>query len=152
MFTRVRLDVERVATLTNPLFGNLTVDTTKPWVGNVNSSDGTFEVVQTNSSVLPLRFLEGNFFDIFIHGEVSADNDRTVIDVRFKLGWFYVLTFVLVYVFPIMLTIQFISQGDLDSIKGLTFWFLVFDVIPTLLLVVQLNRIEIKVADLLGAE
>jgi hypothetical protein len=144
--------VERVAALANPLFGNLTVDTNKPWVGKINSSDGTFDVLQTNSTVLPVRFLEGNFFDIFIHGEVSVDEDKTVIDVRFKLGWFYVLTFLLVYVFPIMLTIQFIIQGDWDSIKGLTFWFLVFDIIPTLLLVVQLNRAENKVADLLGAK
>lgn len=152
VFTRVRLSVERVATIANPLFGNLTVDTNKPWVGKINSSEGTFEIFQTNSSVLPWRFLEGNFFDIFIHGEVSVDDDKTVIDVKFRLGWFYALTFLLVYVFPIMLTIQFISQGDWDSIKGLTFWFLVFDVTPTLLLVVQLNRIENKVADLLGAE
>jgi hypothetical protein len=152
VFTRVRLDVERVASLTNPLLGNLTVDTNKPWVGKINSSNGTFEVVQTNSSVLPLRFFKGNFFDIFIHGEVSVDDDKTVIDVKFKLGWFYALIFLLVYVFPIMLTIQFISKGDWDSIKGLAFWFLVFDVIPTLLLVVQLKRIENNIADLLGAE
>jgi len=152
VFTRVRLDVERVATLTNPLFGNVTVDSNKPWVGKINSSDGTFEAVRTNSSVLPLRFLEGNFFDIFIAGEVSAADDKTLIDVKFKLGWFYALTFLLVYVFPIMLTIQFISQGDWDSVKGLTFWVVVFNVIPTLLLVIQLKRTENKVADLLGAE
>ncbi|MBI3220734.1 MAG: hypothetical protein HYZ44_14565 [Bacteroidetes bacterium] len=151
VFTRVGLDVESVATLTNPLFGNLTADTNKPWVGNASSSDGTFEILQTNSSVLPLRFLEGNFFDIFIHGEVSADHNKTVIDVKFKLGGFYVIAFLLAYIFPIMLIIQFISHGDWDSIKGLSFWFLAFDVIPTLLLVVQLNRTENKVIDLLGA-
>lgn len=43
-------------------------------------------------------------------------------------------------------------QNYWDIIKGLTFWFLVFDVIPTFLLVVQLNEIKNKVADLLGAE
>jgi hypothetical protein len=144
--------VERVATLANLMLGNLTVDTNKPWVGKINSSDGTFEILQTNSSVLPLTFLEGNFFDIFVHGELSSENDKTVINVKFNLGWFYVLTFLLVYVFPVMSTIQFISQADWDSLKGLTFWFLVFDVIPTLLLIVQLNRIKTKVADLLGAE
>jgi hypothetical protein len=152
VFTRVRLDVERVATLANPMLGNLTVDTNKPWVGKINSSEGTFEMIEPNSSILPLRFLEGNFFDIFVHGEVSVDNDKTVIDVKFGLGWFYAMTFLLAYLFPIMLTVQFLSQGDWDSIKGLTFWFLVFDVIPTLLLIVQLNRIDNKVADLLGAE
>lgn len=152
VFTRVRLDVERVATLANPMLGNLTVDTNKPWVGKINSSYGTFEILEPNSSILPWRFLEGNFFDIFVHGEVSVDNDKTVIDVKFGLGWFYAMKFLLVYLFPIMLTVQFLSQGDWDSIKGLTFWFLVFDVIPTLLLIVQLNRIDNKVADLLGAK
>ena len=148
VFTRVRMDVERVATLANPLFGNLTVDTNKPWVGIFDSGDGIFEILQTNSSGLPLRFFKGNFFDVFVDGEVSGDNDKTVIDVKFSLGWFYVLTFLLVYIFPIMLTIQFISQSDWDSVIGLTFWFLAFDVIPTLLLILQLNRIEKKVADL----
>jgi hypothetical protein len=152
VFTRVRLDVERVATLANPMLGNLTVDTNKLWVGKINSSDRTFEILEPNSSILPLRFLEGNFFDIFVQGEVSVDNGKTVIDVKFRLGRFYAMTFLLVYLFPIMLVVQFLSQGDWDSIKGLTFWFLVFDVIPTILLIVQLNRIDNKVADLLGAE
>jgi hypothetical protein len=152
VFTRVRMDVERVATLANPLFGNLTVDTNKPWVGIFDGGDGIFEILRTNSSGLPLRFFKGNFFDVFVDGEVSVDNDKTVIDVKFSLGWFYVLTFLLVYIFPIMLTVQFISQSDWDSLIGLTFWFLIFDVIPTLLLILQLNRIEKKVADLLGAE
>ena len=89
------MDVERVATLANPLFGNLAVDTNKPWVGIFDSGDGIFEILQTNSSGLPLRFFKGNFFDVFVDGEVSGDNDKTVIDVQFSLGWFYVLTFLL---------------------------------------------------------
>lgn len=152
VFTRVRLDVENVETLTNPLLGNVTVDTNKPWVGNINSGEGTFEAIQTNSSVLPLRFFEGNFFDIFIHGEVSVEDHKTIVDVKFKLGWTYTLIFLMVYVFPIMLTIKFINKGDWDSIEDLTFWFLAFNLIPTLLLFVQLNRIENKVADLVRAE
>lgn len=152
VFTRIRLDVESVETLINPNLGSVTVDTNKPWVGKMNSTDGTFEAIQTNSSILPFRFFEGNFYDIFIHGEVSVDEDKTVVDVEFKLGWFYALIFLMVYVFPIILTIQFISKGDWDGIKNLTFWFLAFDLIPTLLLIVQLNRVDNKVADLLRAE
>jgi hypothetical protein len=146
------MDVERVATLVNPLVGNITVDTDKPWVGKINSSDGTFKIVQTNSSILPLRIFAGNFFTIFVHGEVFADTHKTRIDVRFELAWYTTLTFLLAFLFPIMLTIDFINQDDWDSVKDLTILFLVFDVMPTLLLMVQLNRIENTISDLLAAE
>jgi hypothetical protein len=55
------LDVERVAVLGDPLLGNVTVDTNKPWVGIIDSGDGTFEILQTNSSLLPLRYFEEIF-------------------------------------------------------------------------------------------
>ena len=152
VFTRIRLDVERVAILVNPLIGNLTVDTDRPWVGKINSSEGTFKVVKTNSSILPLRFFEGNFFTLFILGQVHSDEHKTIIDVRYKLGWYGTLIFLMVYLFPIILCVNFIRQADWHSLKSLVPWFLIFDVIPTLLLLVQLNRIENKICDLLGAE
>jgi hypothetical protein len=152
VFTRIRPDIERVSILVNPLVGNLTVDTNKPWVGKINSSDGTFKIVETNSSILPLRFFEGNFFTIFIHGKAFADEGKTRINVSFELGWQATLAFLFVYLFPMILIAKFVSQDDWDSLKGLTFWFLVFNVIPTLLLMAQLGRLESKIADLLGTE
>jgi hypothetical protein len=151
IFIRIRLGVERVASLVNPLVGNLTVDTNRRWVGKINGSEGTFVVVQTNSSVLPLRFFEGNFFTIFVLGQVSRQQ-KTKIDVRYKLGWRATFTFLLVYLFPLILSVNFVSQADWDSLKSLFPWFLVFDLIPTLLLIVQLNRIENEISDLLVVE
>jgi hypothetical protein len=152
VFTRIRLDVERVATLVNPIVGNLTADTDKPWVGKINGSEGTFKVVQTNSSILPLRYFEGNFFTIFIKGQVSSDQNKTRIDVEYKLAWYTSVIFLLVSLFPTLLATKFLSQGAWDSLTGLIPWFLIFVVIPILLLIVQLNRIENKITDLLGAE
>ncbi|HEY0770876.1 MAG TPA: hypothetical protein VGD31_11130, partial [Sphingobacteriaceae bacterium] len=131
-FTRIRLDVERVDTLFNPWVGNLTADTNKPWVGKINSSEGKFKVMQTNSSVLPIRFFEGNFFTIVIDGQVSSTDHKTLIDVRYKLGLQAMFTFILLYFFPLGLAIKFINAADWESLRELTLWLIVFDLIPTL--------------------
>jgi hypothetical protein len=146
------LDVERVAIVGNPLLGNITVDTNKPWVGIIDSGDGTFEILQTNSSFLPLRYLEGNFFDIFIQGEVSVEGDKTRIDVKFKLGWFYVLVFFITLIATSTIAIELISQKDWDSISKLSLSLFPFIIIPSVLLIVQLNRVGDNVSDLLSAE
>jgi hypothetical protein len=152
VFTRIRLDVERVSVLVNPLFGKLTVDTNKPWVGKINGSEGTFKVVQTNSSILPLRYFEGNFFTLFVHGEVVSEEHITRINLKFKLGWHAAFTFLLTYLFPMILAIRFINEDNWESVKELTLWLLAFCAIPTLLLIAQLNRTENRISNLLGAE
>lgn len=145
------LDVERVAVLGNPLLGNITVDTNKPWVGIIDSSDGTFEILQTNSSFLPLRYFEGNFFDIFIHGEVSVEGDETRIYVKFKLGWFHVLVLLVIFIASINLLIQFVSQSTWDT-RDFMQSPLPLIIIPIALLIVQLNRVGNIISNLVGAE
>lgn len=149
VFKLILLDVERVATLENPLFGNLTVETNKPWVGIIDSGNGTFQILRTNSSVLPFRVLEGNFFDIFVHGEVSVDTDKTRIDVKVKLWWFYSMFFLFTYLSPILMLTTFIVQNDWADVQGLVGWVCVFNLIPTALLIAQLNTTEKLICDLL---
>lgn len=154
VFTRIGLDAERVCTLVDTWSGNVTEDTSKPWVGKIDSSAGHFELLETNASLLPVRILEGNFFNLFVRGEVMADaeSNKTVIGVRYTLGLQATLTLVLAYLFPIGLAVGFIGNNDWEALRGLLPWLLVFNILPTVLLIVQLNRIENKVIELLGVE
>lgn len=150
VFKLILLDVERVTTLENPSFGNLTVETNKPWVGIIDSAKGTFQILKTNSSVLPFRILEGNFFDIFIHGEVYVEGVKTRIDVKIKLWWFYVLFFLFTYLGAIFMLTALIIRNDWADVQGLIQWVILFNLIPTVLLIAQLNRTEKLIWDLLG--
>lgn len=150
VFKLILLDVERVTTLENPLFGNLTVETNKPWVGMIDSAKGTFQILKTNSSVLPFRILEGNFFDIFIHGEVYVEGVKTRIDVKIKLWWFYMLFFLFTYLGAIFMLTTLIIRNDWADVQGLMQWVILFNLIPTALLIAQLNRTEKLIWDLLG--
>lgn len=106
----------------------------------------------SNQFIIPtLRYLEGNFVDIFIHGEVLVEGDETIIDVKFKLGWSHVLVFVAIFIASITLLIQFVSQSTWDT-RDFTQSPLPLIIIPIALLIVQLNRVGNIVSDLLGAE
>jgi len=148
--TRLRLDVEKVPTHTYPLFGNVTVDTNKPWVGRIEQATGTFEIIQTNPYLLPLRFLEGNFFTVFIQGNVSADGLKTKIEIEFNLGWRSLMTLAAYYLFPIILLIDLIGKDNLDELKGPAGLWLIFTIPLTLLLIYQVNRTDRKMRELLG--
>ncbi|MBN8651163.1 MAG: hypothetical protein J0L67_07040 [Cytophagales bacterium] len=148
VFKLILLDVERDTALENPLFGNLTVETNKPWVGIIDSGNGTFKILRTNS-FLPFRILEGNFFDIFIHGEVSVDGNKTRIEVKVGLSWVSAIFLLFTYLVPILMLTTFIVQNDWTDVQGLIGWVCVFSLIPTALLIVQLNRTEKLICDLL---
>jgi hypothetical protein len=149
--TRLGLDVEKVTTLTYPLLGNGTINTNKLWVGRIENATKTFEITRTAPSFSIQRIFEGNFFALFIHGEVIERESGNTTEVYFKLGWVAFVSFVIFYLFPFLLTIHFITQNNWEYIKELTLW-LIFPIIETLLLWVQLNRTEEKVIDLLGVK
>lgn len=149
VFKLILLDVERVATFDYSLFGNLTIETNKPWVGIIDSGSGTFQILRTNSSDLPFRIFEGNFFDIFIHGEVSVDGEKTRIDVKVRLSWRSAKFFLFPYLFSIIMLTTFIVQNDWADVQGLVGWVCVFNLIPTALLIAQLNTTEKLICDLL---
>ena len=86
VFKRLRMDITETDHLVNSSYGNVTIDTTRPWVGQVNELAGTFKGVQTNPSAFLFRFLEGNFFTIFIHGRVFSQENSTRIQVKYKLA------------------------------------------------------------------
>jgi hypothetical protein len=151
IFNRIFLDAEPVSDLVDPWFYNKTEDTSKPWVGIIDRQEGTFELVQTNAAVIfPMRFLEGNFFTIFIEGQVNNNQSTRSIEVRYRLGWFTALFQLLTYLFPICFAILFAFQEEWDKLTSFIPWVLMFCVFPTILLIVQLNRIENEIADLLG--
>jgi hypothetical protein len=70
--------------------------------------------------------------------------------VRYRLGWFTALFQLLTYLFPICFAILFAFQEEWDKLTSFIPWVLMFCVFPTILLIVQLNRIENEIADLLG--
>ncbi len=151
LFNRMKLQVEPTAELENSFFGNLSQDTTKPWVGRVESSRGTFEIMRPNpSSLLPLRFLEGNFFTVIVEGHVLRDSNKTHISVSYTLGVKAGVMLLMTYLWPLVAIINFISTGEWESINNFLFFVLVFTLIPSLLLVVQLNHTENIIFDFLG--
>lgn len=148
--TRLRLDVEKVTMLTSPLFGNVTVDTNKPWVGRIEQVTGTFEIIQTNPYLLPLRFLEGNFFTLFIQGNVFDNGSKTKIEIDFNLGWRSLIMLIVFYLFPIIILIDLIGENHWGELKGPAGLWLIFTIPLTLLLIYQLNRTDRKIRELLG--
>jgi len=102
IFKMIRMDVERVSNLIFPLLGSLTSDTDKFWVGRINSSEGTFKIVRTNSSILPLRIFKGNFFSILIQGQVYSHENNARIEVKFRLFWSSKLFLLSILLFPFL--------------------------------------------------
>ena|SRR6187549_741161 len=150
ILTRLRLDVEKVPMLTSPLFGNVTVDTNKPWVGRIEQGTGTFEIIQTNPYLLPLRFLEGNFFTLFIQGSIFDDGPKTKMEIDFSLGWRSFVMLIVFYLIPFILLLDLIVNDNWEKASGLIGWCLTLTIPWTLLLIYQLNRTDRKIKELLG--
>lgn len=152
LLNRMKLQVERSEDMENSFFLNHPGDTTKAWVGKIDSKQGTFEIVRPNpSAILPLRFLDGNFFTLIVEGRVSGDHHKTNIEVSYTLGVQATIIMLLVVALPLFVLPQLANSGDWETnADSFIFFGLVFVLIPTLILIAQLNHTENMVFDFLG--
>jgi hypothetical protein len=143
--SRLDWQVEKVERFTN-LLNDSTADTVRPWVGKIDKKKKEFEILQTAPFLSP-RIIEGNFFQLFVRGRIADGGFNCKIVLEFKLGLKAFLLFSTIYLFPVLMTVFYLKSGKADWI-GLVLSF-VIPMLFTLLLVVQLNRTENKLIDLL---
>jgi len=147
-FSRIDWKVEKVKRLVNPMLSNSTTDSVKPWVGKIDREKREFKITKTAPFFSP-RILEGNFFQIYIHGQVLDEGEKSKISLRFKPGLHTTFLFTLIYLFPIWMTITALRRNDdwMGIVVGL-----LIPVVFTLLLVLQLKLTENKLIDLFRIE
>lgn len=137
-FSRIDWRVEKVEWLVNPLLSNSTTDTEKPWVGKINREKRAFKITKTAPFFSP-RIFEGNFFQIYIHGQIFDEGEKSTISLRFKQGVHATLLFAFIYLFPILTTITALQRNN--DWAGVALGLLI-PLVFTLLLVLQLNLTE----------
>src|SRR5688572_16313424 len=84
-FSRIDWKVEKVKRMINPMLSGSTTDIAKPWVGKIDREKKEFEIIQTAPLFSP-RLLEGNFFRIYVHGQIFTEGQKTKVSLRFKPG------------------------------------------------------------------
>lgn len=149
-FNRLRLDVEEVNTFfeNSILSSDVTVDTNKRWVGKIDPSERMFEMIKPNNSLLPFRFLEGNFYNIYVNGRVVKEDSKTRIEVDFKIGYFAILWLLAIYLMPITGILKSIMLDD--KINEIFPFIMIFTIPGTLLLIYQLKNTEEETMNSLG--
>lgn len=144
-FSIIDWRIEKVKRLVNPFLGLSTTDTTKPWVGRIDREKMKFKIIQTAPYLSP-RFLEGNFFQLYIRGQVFSVGEKSKISLKFAPGLNTILLFVLLYSFPVIIAVSTFGQGG-NNWKDLALGFLI-PLAPTLLFILQLNTAEKKLVGL----
>lgn len=151
LFLRISWQVERSDRLTD-FWTRTTLDTTRPWVGKINSEAGTFRIIEPNPYYLfPLRIFEGNFFDIYVEGEARVEENILQVEVSFGLRVVTALWLVTAACLALVSLVYYFFPTNADEVKGGLLVPLVFAGIPGSLLLYQLQRLKRKVSLFLGA-
>jgi hypothetical protein len=141
--SRIDWRVEKVKRLVNPMLSR-TTDTVKPWVGKIDREKREFTITKTAPFFSP-RVFEGNFFQLYIHGQILGEGGKSKISLKFKPGLYTTFLFTLLYLFPIFMTITALRRNDdwVGILLGL-----LIPLIFTLLLSLQLKLTENRLIDL----
>ncbi|HMV09423.1 MAG TPA: hypothetical protein PK325_07085 [Cyclobacteriaceae bacterium] len=152
LFSQISWQVERSDRLMN-FWTRTTVDTTKPWVGKINSGAGTFRMIEPNSHHLfPLRIFEGNYFDIYVEGEARVRENILHVEVSFGIRVATAMWLVMAACLALASLSSYFFATNPDQVKGALLVPLVFAGIPGSLLLYQLQRLKRKVSLFLGAK
>jgi hypothetical protein len=147
---RLAIDVERVDEIEISNFGGTTIETSKRWVGIMEKDSGEFEVVKPNTSALPFRILDGNFYTLFVQGKIINNGSHCGISVAFGLELLPFIRLVVLCLFPLAIAVTLMINDDFESIKKILPFLLVFTVPSIVVLIFQLNKTEKEIKDSLG--
>jgi hypothetical protein len=151
VFKRIRIDVEEVDHLVIPRFGE-TIDTGKPWVGEIDDKLGKFKLIRSNPTRLPVRYLEGNFFNLLIEGKVTREAESAHLDVRYKLDWITVAYLGFIAALSLTLCMHLVINNEWKELDQLILVASVGFVVPVILILVQVNDTAKKISEVIGAE
>jgi hypothetical protein len=114
IFSKLQSKVTQVQTLIHPIL-NSTIATSRPWVGKFDRDHGRFEIIQT-TRFFSSRIMEGNFFRLFILGQIVEDVEQSKINIEFKLGMRATLLFILIGLFSLLVVVNFFRSGTWVSL------------------------------------
>lgn len=144
VYSRLTWAVEKVDGLFSQLINGVTVDTNRPWVGVYDKNKMDFGLIE------PSRFLNINLLQIIVHGQMTPADDKTIINIKFGLGWYTLFVSAVVYFGTIGMVIVTTLFGQVSDIWNLVLWILVFPVLWTIILKRKMDKVEKKVENLLG--
>ncbi|MFN7438352.1 MAG: hypothetical protein ACK5SJ_18055 [Bacteroidota bacterium] len=144
VYSRLTWAVEKVDGLFSQLVNGVTVDTNRPWVGVYDKEKMEFGLIETS------RFFNLQFLQVIVRGQIIPADNKTKINVKFRLGWFTLFISTAMYLGTIAMIIVTTIFGELKDVWNLIIWILVFPVLWTIILNWKMNKVEKKVEDLFG--
>ena len=144
IFSRLSWAVERVDGLAGQLANGVTIDTNRSWVGVYDKETMKFGLIE------PSRPFRIRFLQIIIRGQIIPADEKTKINVRFRLGWYTLFVSVAMCLATIAMIIETTIFGETKDILWLVIWILVFPVLWTIILNWKLNKVEKKIEELFG--
>lgn len=136
IFSKLESRVTQVQMLVHPIL-NSTIATSRPWVGKLDRNAGKFEIIQT-TRFFSSRIMEGNFFRLFILGQIIEDDRQAKTNIEFRLGMRATLLFMLIGLFSLLVVVNFFRAGTWVS--------LLIGLLPLMIMVsllaVQVSRTE----------
>ena len=145
LFSRLTWAVERVDGLFGQLINGVTVNTNRPWVGVYDESELKFGLVEPSG-----YFLNRKIFQIVVRGKITDDGEKTIVNIKLRLGWNTLFLFGLLYLGACFMIAFTAVLGELNDLWGVLLWILIFPGLGTFLLRKKLDKVERQVEDLFG--
>lgn len=138
VFSRLTWAVTRVDSFNKQLLSNFTKQTSKDWIGTLNERNHEFSLMEPSGSLtlFPLQ--------IILRGKVIETNNRSIINIRFRLGWHTLSFFTLIYLTSAFAIGISIASGESQEILNALIWLFTFPTILTYLLYRRMKKIESK--------
>ena len=147
-FSRLKWQVEKVNSLTGQLLYSYTKDTNKNWIGKTDERNFEFSIMEPRGLFTPKHFFRLFYFQFIVKGHLEQMGTTTRIKISFKLSWFYFMFMSLIYLSTLIFIYNLIIVEDWTGFKDLLGWLLAFPITGTLVMIIQLNKVENKIMDL----
>lgn len=143
-FTRLEWAVETVDNFESQLISNLTIETSRPWVGVLEKDILRFRIIE------PRGLFSFNFFQIVVRGKFYQIEEGSMLQIKIRLGIYTLLTFILIYLVTLFFIYDLLTTTESITVTREMIWFVFFPTLGTFLLNMKVNNVDKKVRELFG--
>lgn len=139
-FSRLDWAVRKVGSIEGQMFQDATVETSKPWIGELNQQDFSLRLIEPREKINFIR----KYVPIVVKGKIIGYKNGSIVEIKLRFSLITLIILLAVYSLTIYKVLDIFIHDLYEQTGGAIIMYAIIPIFLTIVLKVLLNKVEEK--------